>query len=128
MSTGQKIWIGLFTVSPLLVLFFMFVMLFREIPELERAHHQVGDGPPEAFYSLMAGFFGGFVLFFLLMLGGIVYYCVHALKNPALSTEAQIVWVIVFIFTGLLANFIYYFLYIFHESEAPAVKPEPFGA
>ena len=130
MSAGKKLLIGLFTVAPAILVILVFAMMFSQIPELERMESRPGGAHPDEVFGMLASFLGGIVLAGLFALGTLVFYCVHAYRNPAVREDMRLIWVLIFIFAGFLGNLVYFYLYIVNEPPAVETTPkrDPFGS
>lgn len=128
MSPAKKILIGIFTISQVVILVMIFAFFFSQLKELELASQRHHGEPPEEFFTFMAGFFGGMVVLFLLSVGNIIFYCIHAYRNPAVRQDMRIVWMLIFIFGGFMGELVYFYIHI--VNDPPALPPnhgEPFS-
>jgi hypothetical protein len=120
MSKNKKILIGIFSILPLLLfavymvsMVSFFIYFFRET-----AVH--GKEPDALFYSGfsdMAGMILTMVLLGLLSLGVLVYFLVHAINNQFLKSDERLVWILVFIFVGMVGFPIYWYLRVWKTPE-----------
>jgi sterol desaturase/sphingolipid hydroxylase (fatty acid hydroxylase superfamily) len=127
MSPGKKILIGIFTFSQIGALVMIFAFFFSQLQDLEAAAQRHHGEPADEFFRFMAGFFGGIVIIFLLSVGNIIFYCIHASRNPAVRQDMRVVWILIFIFGGFMGELVYYFIHIVNEPPAlPSNQKEPF--
>jgi hypothetical protein len=121
MSTGGKVVVGIFTFMPvvLLILFVynMFSTIMHYAPDLER--QQVPNADAKEVIETVAPMFIYIMLLSLNCLGLLVYYIIHAVNNKELVGNDRILWVLLFVFIGLIAFPIYYFTKIV-KSQPPA--------
>ena len=120
MSKNKKIIIGIFSFLPfLLFAFYLFSMVsffihfFRDV-----AVH--GDRPEDMVFSNMADMVGmivTMVLLGLLSLGVMVYFIVHAINNHLITSDERLVWILVFIFVGMVSFPIYWYMRIWRGPE-----------
>ncbi len=120
MSKNKKILIGIFSILPLLLfvvylvsMVTFFIHFFREV-----AVH--GEGPEDFFYSgfgNMAGMIVTMVLLGLLSLAVMVYFLVHAINNQSINSEERLVWILVFIFVGMVGFPIYWYLRVWSAPD-----------
>ncbi len=120
MSKNKKILIGIFSILPLLLFVIymvsmvsFFIFFFRET-----AVH--GKDPEDFFYTgfgNMAGMIVTMVLLGLLSLGVMVYFLVHAINNQFLKSDERLVWILVFIFVGMVSFSIYWYMRIWRTPE-----------
>lgn len=72
---------------------------------------------PPLFGSWFAVLFVFHMLTIFLSLGLTVFYSIHAAKNEALKSELKIVWVVLFIFAGIVTFPIYWYLQIWNSPD-----------
>ena len=122
MKRSTKIWLGAATLWPVLYMFLFFAFVLGMM--ILAPQPSGGDSvtlPPEFGIAIIGIFFLHFVTIFM-MLGLMVYYIVHAVKNESLNTDMRAVWAVLFFFMGMFAQPIYWYLYIWKSSvpEKPA--------
>ena len=127
MKRKNKILLGIATIwQPVyMVLFMLFVFGMILL-----------TGPGEEPGNLSPIFAGGFLLIFLLhfitiflIMGLMVYYIVHAIKNESLSSDMRIVWVLLFVFVGIVAEPVYWYTNIWKVADTvPAGGLPPMDA
>ena len=127
MKRKNKILLGIATIwQPVyMVLFLLFVFGMILL-----------TGPGEEPGNLSPIFAGGFLLIFLLhfitiflIMCLMVYYIVHAIKNEWLSSDMRIVWVLVFVFVGIVAEPVYLYTNIWKVADTvPAGGLPPMDA
>lgn len=111
MTKGQKIFIGILSFLPLLfiVIFIIaFAFLMRDV---------IKETGPDA-----ASFATGFIPFFILIalssllsFALLIYYIIHAVNNMNISGNERIVWILLFVFAGVIAFPIYWYMRIWNE-------------
>lgn len=62
------------------------------------------------------------LLTMLAMLGLTVFYVVHAFKNPALTSDKRILWVLVLILGSFIGGAVYWVLYIWRSPTASTCR------
>ena len=70
---------------------------------------------PAAFSLGFSGFFVLHLLTMLLMLALMPFYIILAVKNERLDQTMRIIWVVLLCTLGLLANPVYWFLYVWRK-------------
>ncbi|HZH69509.1 MAG TPA: PLDc N-terminal domain-containing protein [Flavobacteriaceae bacterium] len=121
MSQSKKIFLGILTFLPLvllLVYFFIFSKFFFAMvgSAADNPFHQ--DEMPVMFF---ANFFWMFVLIglsALISLGIMIYYIIHANKNPRLDSNQKIMWTLILIFVNSIGSIVYYFMEIIPLKES----------
>jgi len=112
MKSSTKIWLGIFTFLPLVLLLlcfgFIITIFLDNIEELQHNHNQF---PLEFLHSIF-----WFVFLIILMaiasLGVKIYYIVHVNNTEGNDTNKKIIWTLILIFLGLIASVVYYFIEI----------------
>lgn len=119
---NNKFWQGFFALAPLIGLFLIFagyavfmVSLFGNMEALEQA-----DTPPIALFGGMGFMFLMILLVLALSLGSLVFYIVHATKNPNLKeNNLLLVWILLFIFANGIGQLIYWIVEILGKKDRP---------
>ncbi|MFD0862317.1 hypothetical protein ACFQ1M_08845 [Sungkyunkwania multivorans] len=122
---NSRFWQGFFALAPFIGLFLMviayfvfFLATFSNIEQLENA-----DGPPMEFFGGLAFFIVMIFLMVFISLGSLVFYIVHAVKNPNLKEHnLLLVWILLFVFASGIGQLIYWFVEIIGKrNEGPVV-------
>ena len=119
MSKNKKILIGIFSILPLLL---FVVYLVSMVSFLIHFFSQIAVRGKEydlfyAEFSNMAGMIVTMVLLGLLSLGVLIYFLVHAINNQFLKSDERLVWILVFIFVGMVSFPIYWYMRIWRTPE-----------
>lgn len=56
-------------------------------------------------------------------LGIMIYYILHANKNPDLDHNQKIMWTLLLVLTGSVSTIVYYFMYILPDGKKESLKP-----
>uniref|UniRef100_UPI00404A6F0B hypothetical protein n=1 Tax=Flavobacterium sp. TaxID=239 RepID=UPI00404A6F0B len=120
LSKTQKIIIGILHFLPIIGIisyfFFFFSFFFGNLESLETDNL---DGKPPV--ALFQGFIGAFIILILtglVSLGIKIFDIVHLTKSNKNDTGNKVlIWVLLFIFTGNIAEIVYYFLEILPEKN-----------
>ena len=120
MSKNKKILIGIFSILPLLLFVVYLVSMVSFLIHFfsETAIH--GKEPEDFFYggfANIAGMIVTMVLLGLLSLAVMVYFLVHAINNQLLKGDERLVWILVFIFVGMVSFPIYWYMRIWRTPE-----------
>ena len=106
--------------------------ILREARELDTNGHQrvaeidentVKPRTSIAFSLGFMGIFGLHLVTILLMMVLLPFYLILAVKNEHLDQTMRIIWVVLFCTLGLLANPVYWFLYVWRKPSA-TMPPE----
>jgi hypothetical protein len=117
MSTSKKLLLGLFSLLPMLSLAIYFVAFFSFFITAIRSSHD-----PDVFPQLMLEHLGSIIAVALLMviskLGTLIYFLIHAVNNRVVDSTERIVWILVFIFAGMIGFPVYWYMRIWKEPQA----------
>jgi hypothetical protein len=115
MSKAKRVLLGIATIWPVVYLF-LFMSYIISMMALAGSHVGVGGGDAAPFFLI--GFAGIFLLHLttiFLSLGLMVYYIMHAVKSVHLDQTMRIVWVLLLCMMGMLAQPVYWYLYIWRD-------------
>ncbi len=123
---NSKFWQGFFALAPLagfvLILAGYAVFMLSIFGNMERMDG--GEMPPGEFLGGLGFFILMVVLVVLLSLGSLVFYIVHAVKNPNLRHHnLLLVWILLFIFANGIGQLIYWVVEVLGNKDQPA-SPE----
>lgn len=116
----NKFWQGFFALTPLLgaviiVSAYLF-FLFSVLGNLDT--FKASDNLPSSFLGSLGLILGVILLWMLVSFGSLIFYIIHAAKNPNLSTNnLLLVWILVFIFANGIGQLIYWILEILNKKE-----------
>jgi len=119
LSQAQKIIVGILTLAPFILVPYIVFQIFGFVMETVQASQ---GGEPEV-ADVMAGIISFIVpVLFLAMLNLalLIFYIVHAVNNKSIDTTERIVWILIFIFVGLIPFAIYWFMRIWGEEPPRA--------
>jgi hypothetical protein len=71
-------------------------------------NHEEPD--PEEILQFILPMFGTIALLSLTSIGLLVFYIIHVVRHKAIDGNERIVWIILFVFAGMIAFPIYYFM------------------
>jgi hypothetical protein len=117
MTRNKKILLGIFTFLPaLFVLAYVFIFIKFFFSSM---------GTPQFDpYVNEEYFFGNLVLLVLLIfaaialgIGMMIYYIIHANKNPKFDSNQKLIWILILVLTTLIGNIVYYFVEIIPEKQ-----------
>ena len=123
----NKFWQGFFALAPIAGLVLLFagyaVFMFTLFGNIEQFEGQ--DAPPATFFGGLGVFIAMVLLMVLVSLGSLVFYIVHAVKNPNLQhNNLLLVWILLFIFANGIGQVIYWVVEILGNRKA---APHPNG-
>lgn len=125
MSSSSKIFLGILTVLPFFLIaiyIFAFFSSFMHIIEAS-ATHENNPSMPQDFFK---NFIGLMILIFtaaLLSLGLLIYYIIHAVNNKGIDSNERLVWILIFVFAGMIGFPIYWYMRIWKAPTKELVQP-----
>ena len=113
MSRSSKLFIGLLSFLPiilLVVLFFMFLRIFPSIIEWNNY-----DPAAQEMFSVFGPLFIiGFGMG-ILSLGLLIFFIMHLVRNKTMDSTERIIWILVFLFAGIVGYPIYWYMRVWKE-------------
>jgi hypothetical protein len=118
LSKTQKVLLGIFTFSPFFIFPFIFWQLFDAIINIIKISELGEPEPREIMVEVFAFIFPiGMLAFCSLAL--LIFYIVHAVINKKIQPPEQLLWVLLFIFLGIIAFPVYWVIRIWNNSNNP---------
>lgn len=122
MSQSKKILLGIFSMLP--IIFFVvymvsFLGLFLDIFREAYAHRNNPEDAITPTLTNLAGIIIAAVLLGILSLAVLVYFIVHAINNQQINSNERIIWVLIFIFIGMITFPIYWYTRIWKTPVQP---------
>ena len=112
MSRSSKLFIGILSFLPIILLFVMLFMIFRLFPTfIEWSNY--GDKYEPATQEVFSAFGPIFVLGLimgLLSIGLLIFFIMHLLRHKAMDSTERIIWILVFLFAGIIGYPIYWYM------------------
>jgi hypothetical protein len=114
MSRSSKLFIGILSFLPIVLVFVMFFMVLRLIPNfIEWGDHN--DPEPQEVFSVFGPMFiVGFGMA-ILSLGLLIFFIMHLLRHKALDSTERVIWILVFLFAGIIGYPIYWYMRIWKD-------------
>lgn len=95
--------------------FFIFSFVFN-------AEQMNNDQPPIAFLGGFAIFIIGFFLYMILSLLSLIYFVIHAAKNPNLEAgSSRVLWILIIVLVSGIGNLIYWIAEIQIKNPKPVI-------
>lgn len=77
---------------------------------VKEIHH---EEQVEAFYPGLVYIIIFAIVLGIVSLGALVYFIIHAINNKAIDSTERLVWILIFIFTGMIGYPIYWYMRIY---------------
>jgi hypothetical protein len=124
LSRPVKLLVGAATLWPLVWMFCFFgffaFMMFLTAGQGGRGNHHMPN--EELVFPLFALLFLLHGLTMFIMIGLLVFYIIHIIKNPALSDNMKILWVLILFFGSIVGMPVYWCMHVW--PERPQDRPE----
>ena len=120
LSQGLKLIVGFFTFLPYLLIPYYLYQFFHFF--IDMIHQGINHGEPDPVVVLgtMAPMFVAIGLLSLTSIGLLIFYIIHVVNNKIIDGNERILWVLLFVFAGLIAFPIYFFMRLWNDGT---VKP-----
>ena len=115
MSQGSKIFTGFLSFIPVIMLIVFLSYFFQMLPRFIEWGGTEPD-PTTVFETIRPIFIWG-ILMGLSSLGLLVFFIVHLIRNKQVEQNERIIWILVFIFAGMVGYPIYWFMRIWSNNS-----------
>jgi len=114
----QNIVLGIFTFLPFVIFPIIFFQVFAFIINIV-ATSQHSDPEPADILLGISSFLVPIILVSLLSLALLIFYIVHVATNKKIENIEQLMWILLFVFFGIIAFPIYWIMRIWNTSKNP---------
>lgn len=116
LNKTQKIILGIFTFLPFIIFPIIFFEIFRFVMNMIATSER---GEPDASFIFLSisSFIVPIILLSLLSLALLIFYIVHVVSHKKLENVEQLMWVLLFIFFGIIAFPIYWIIRIWNTPQ-----------
>ena len=119
LTKSQKVLLGILHFLPVLGIIAYFIFIFSFIfGNIEKFDNHNNEPPP---LEVFQGFIGAFVIIIftvLITIGIKIFDIIHLTRtNKGDKSNKILTWVLLFVFVGVIAEIVYYFLEILPEKE-----------
>jgi hypothetical protein len=116
LSSAQKAILGILTFLPFFITPYVVYQIFQFVIHTVQ-ESQYGDPDPAMILTGILSFIIPVILLSLLSLTLMIFYIIHAVRNKALDTAERIIWIVLFLFIGLVSLPIYFFMRIWNAPQ-----------
>ena len=113
MSRSSKLFIGILSFLPIILLLVLLFMVFSMFPTFFE-WDKYDPTPPEVFSAFAPIFILGFGMS-ILSIGLLIFFIMHLLRHKALDSTERIIWILVFLFAGIIGYPIYWYMRIWKD-------------
>jgi hypothetical protein len=114
MSRSSKIFIGILSFLPIVLLFTMLLMILRLFPTFIEWGNNYEPAPQEVFSLFGPIFILGFGMA-ILSIGLLIFFIMHLLRHKSLDSTERIIWILVFLFAGIVGYPIYWYMRVWKD-------------
>ena len=117
MSRSSKLFIGILSFLPIVLLIVFFVMIFSLFPtfiEWGNRGNSYEPAPQEVFSVFGPIFIVGFGMG-ILSIGLLIFFILHLLRHKAMDSTERIIWILVFLFAGIVGYPIYWYMRVWKD-------------
>jgi hypothetical protein len=115
MSRASKLLVGLASFLPIVFLITLLIMVFNLFPTMIRWQDYEPD-PYSVFETIRPIFIAG-LFAALVSLGLLVFFIIHMINNKKIDTGERIIWILVFLFAGVVGYPIYWYMRVWHDQS-----------
>ncbi|HET9745814.1 MAG TPA: hypothetical protein VFP97_08880 [Chitinophagaceae bacterium] len=113
MSRSSKLFIGLLSFLPIILLIVLFFMIFRMFPVFFE-WEETEPAPQEVFTVFGPLFILGMIMG-LLSLALLVFFIMHLVRNKTMDGTERVIWILVFLFAGIVGYPIYWYMRVWKD-------------
>ncbi len=117
MSRSSKLFIGLLSFLPIILLIIFFVMLLRMFPVF--FEWEKNEPMPQEVFTVFGPLFMLGIVMGILSLGLLVFFIMHLVRNKTMDGTERVIWVLVFLFAGIVGYPIYWYMRVWKDEHTP---------
>lgn len=114
MSRSSKLFIGILSFLPIILLVVFFIMIFSMF-HVFFEWDKYEPAPQEVFSTMAPLFVLGFGMG-ILSIGLLIFFIMHLIRNKAMDSTERIIWILVFLFAGIVGYPIYWYMRVWKDS------------
>ena len=114
MSKSRKLLLGILSFLPMILIVLYFISFFSFFITILR-HAQEEDQLQQLVLERIGWVIGVALLMGFISLGLKIYFIIHAINNATIDSTERLVWILVFIFAGMIGYPVYWYMRIWKE-------------
>ncbi|HMC84801.1 MAG TPA: hypothetical protein VKI61_04720 [Chitinophagaceae bacterium] len=118
MTRTKKLLIGFLSLLPLIFMMAYLIIFFSFMFTMLRQQHNENFFPPQFIFEHFAPILATALLMGCSKLALLIYFIIHAVDNKLINGTERIVWILVFIFAGIIGFPVYWYMRIWKELPA----------
>lgn len=119
MSRGSKLFIGLLSFIPIILLFVLLFMILRSIPTFVEWENYEPDA--HEVFSIFAPVIILSIFLGILSLALLIFFIIHLVRNKMMDSTERIIWILVLLFAGIIGYPIYWYMRVWRNEDGNSV-------
>ena len=115
MSRGSKIFVGLVSLLPMILLIVLLVMFLNMFPVFFSWENTEPDAYT-VFETIKPIFILGLLMTFV-SLGLLVFFIIHLVGNKKMDTTERVIWILVFLIAGIVGYPLYWYMRVWRDES-----------
>lgn len=116
MSRGSKIFTGILSIIPLLLIAGLFIFIFTQFSRI--FEWQSRDPEPSEMFNFIGPMLIAEGIVFLFSLGVLIYFIVHLSRNKAMDSTEKAIWVLGLVLGNVICYPIYWYMKILKGNDS----------
>ena len=117
LSQAQKVIIGILTLFPFILAPYIGYEIFHFVMETIEATQSEEDPAPATIFAGVISVLFPIILLSVSSLGLLIFYIIHVISNKNIESAERIAWILIFVFIGIIAFPIYWFMRLWNETR-----------
>jgi hypothetical protein len=117
MSRNTKAMIGVLSFLPIVLLIVFFAMFFAIFPRVFEWENN--EPTAQEVFTVFGPLFILGVIMGILSLGLLIFFIMHLVRNKTMDGIERVIWILVFLFAGLVGYPIYWYMRVWKDEPGP---------
>ena len=114
MSRGSKLFVGILSFLPIILLLVLLFMIFSMFPTFFQWDKY--EPAPQEVFSVFAPIFMVGIAMSILSIGLLIFFIMHLVRNKTMDSTERIIWILVFLFAGIIGYPIYWYMRVWKDN------------